>query len=331
MAVVLLLCSFRFSVVAMGDTTGNTTFDATDVFYINLLSSIERNVAMTAWLMRINSSVSIHRVEALSLTASPQFNISKVQYPCEATAGFNESLRVSSDDVVLTGLCIPPKNTLKEVACSLSHLKAISAAIKSPSTKPYALILEDDVQLAFDIDFDLFVREFPVDFAMVQMLVISVNTVDRLLNRYTKKGKLHAPWLHRYFSAGAYLINKKVMAQHIAGMLQSDIAAMRIEFIAGRGDCAPAKCCAEGRFQRGYPCVEAFDANADHYVFSLAPSRVYTSTIPLFRGSGLAANSTIGETHSHYIGGEALSKVDAIIDRFRRGELSLPPYARSVY
>jgi hypothetical protein len=58
-----------------------------------------------------------------------------------------------SNVVVIDKICSRPINTMRELACTVSHLRAINKAIAKP-TKDYAIMMEDDVILPFDVDFD---------------------------------------------------------------------------------------------------------------------------------------------------------------------------------
>ena len=94
------------------------------------------------------------------------------------------------DVMIVTQLCTRPRTTIKELACSISHLRAILAAVENeeasslPSAtsdtaslsrsflgeeKPYALIMEDDIKLEFDIDFDKLVASAPPDWGVLQL------------------------------------------------------------------------------------------------------------------------------------------------------------------
>jgi GR25 family glycosyltransferase involved in LPS biosynthesis len=55
--------------------------------------------------------------------------------------------------IIVTALCGRPRNTRKELVVTLSHLQAIRAAVYSNTPSAYALILEDDVYLPYDVDF----------------------------------------------------------------------------------------------------------------------------------------------------------------------------------
>jgi GR25 family glycosyltransferase involved in LPS biosynthesis len=69
---------------------------------------------------------------------------------------------------------------IKEVAVTLSHIKALYMAVTSTNKHPYAFIMEDDLQLVFDVDFDVLIQQFPPDFGIVQTFVIN-NNIGRLL------------------------------------------------------------------------------------------------------------------------------------------------------
>lgn len=63
--------------------------------------------------------------------------------------------------VLIRSHCGRKKNTKKELAVTLSHLHAIRSAIRSNSTNRYALILEDDLQISFNINFPALIASAP--------------------------------------------------------------------------------------------------------------------------------------------------------------------------
>lgn len=69
-----------------------------------------------------------------------------------------------------TALCGRKKNSKHELAVTMSHLKAMRNAIYSKSTKPFALILEDDMRFAFDINFKKLINSAPKNFGMLQLI-----------------------------------------------------------------------------------------------------------------------------------------------------------------
>jgi GR25 family glycosyltransferase involved in LPS biosynthesis len=74
-------------------------------------------------------------------------------------------------------LCPRPKNTMKEVACSVSHTTAIRNIFHriQPGTVPreYGIVLEDDMRFVFNIDFDALVASAPKDWGILQVSIFN--------------------------------------------------------------------------------------------------------------------------------------------------------------
>jgi GR25 family glycosyltransferase involved in LPS biosynthesis len=79
------------------------------------------------------------------------------------------------------------RNTATDIAVVMSHLKALYAAVHEPVATmkrnglgDYALILEDDVKLLYDIDFRALVRRAPRRFGILQLVTSNPEAVDLL-------------------------------------------------------------------------------------------------------------------------------------------------------
>jgi len=88
--------------------------------------------------------------------------------------------------------CGRKKNTRRELTVTLSHLLAIRSAIYDTSSgngSPYALILEDDLQLAFQVDFAALIRSSPnpAGFGVLQLVTsneFSVLNLQKVYNQH---------------------------------------------------------------------------------------------------------------------------------------------------
>ena len=126
--------------------------------------------------------------------------------------------------------CGRKKNTRRELTVTLSHLMAIRAAIyddgfshsgrkKGSGSSPYALILEDDLQIAFDVDFPALIQSSPnaTGFGILQLVTSNEFSVVNLRKVYEQHKTL---WVKRkdkddYWCAGAYIINKPILKPYI--------------------------------------------------------------------------------------------------------------------
>jgi len=148
-------------------------------------------------------------------------------------------------------LCGRRKNSLRELALTVSHLIAIYSAITAPNNHPYALITEDDIQFSFDINFNAIAATAPKDFAALQLLTSNHVVVESLWSKYVdeksiwvkkkKEGLIHLD----HWCTGAYLIKKSVMKKalkHIVYVRPDGV--MEVKIIAGYSrPCFPAACC----------------------------------------------------------------------------------------
>jgi hypothetical protein len=72
-------------------------------------------------------------------------------------SNISNGLAIKSTRVHILKLCPRPKNTMKEIAASVSHFSAIREAVLDHalgSSGEYSVIMEDDMKFIFDIDFD---------------------------------------------------------------------------------------------------------------------------------------------------------------------------------
>ena len=99
----------------------------------------------------------------------------------------------------------PEKFTKVEYACLLSHLNAIKQF--SESNNEVALIMEDDMTLEFKPYWKKsakqIMKQAPTDWEIIQLCyILQGNNLNLPKKIYTKNN-------NRYFSTGAYIINKK--------------------------------------------------------------------------------------------------------------------------
>ena len=96
--------------------------------------------------------------------------------------------RKSKVKIFVQAHCGRKKNTRRELTVTLSHLLAIRSAIydSSGSGSPYALILEDDLQLAFQVDFPALIRSSPnpTGFGVLQLVTSNEFSVLNLQKVY---------------------------------------------------------------------------------------------------------------------------------------------------
>jgi len=99
------------------------------------------------------------------------------------------------------------KNCSIEFATICSHLEAIKKGFMSGSN--YFIVCEDDVIFKFNIDFNKIISNFPKDFEIIQMMVISKGHLEYFYNSCFLKNTLFVNYTPITPSAAFYLISHK--------------------------------------------------------------------------------------------------------------------------
>ena len=94
-----------------------------------------------------------------------------------------------------------------EFACLCSHIKAIQEALKSDDD--YFIIMEDDIQIPFIIDYDALIKDIPADTQILQMMILYGPTVLHLYEFFKASKTHYVPWQYLLPSTGMYLITRK--------------------------------------------------------------------------------------------------------------------------
>lgn len=246
------------------------------VFWINLKRSIDRRKYFHSQMNAMG--MKNKRIEAVT----PQHDIMK-----------NITLKV-----------IPSvENLPNEQSTVVSHLLAIYNAVHDQDIDPlneFALIMEDDVNIEFDIDFRLLALTAPKEFGIIQLITSDSTVANRLWNEYKKaiinnnnqtddmktisstlftKRKTSDP----FWSVQGYIINKKVIQKFIdrVVIIDKNTLATRIKIVD----------------TNEYPCIRgqcSFPHRivSDTYIYS-GGNPSYIIKIPLFNGAHVGENSTI--------------------------------------
>jgi GR25 family glycosyltransferase involved in LPS biosynthesis len=94
-----------------------------------------------------------------------------------------------------------------EFACLCSHIKAMKQALESEDE--YFIIMEDDIQLSFLIDYQALVKDIPHDTEILQMMILFGNTAINLFKYFKYTNQKYIPWQYLLPSTGMYLISRK--------------------------------------------------------------------------------------------------------------------------
>ena len=201
------------------------------------------------------------------------------------------------------------------------------------------MIIEDDMSIAFDIDYKAFIKELPDNFGIVQLFTINHVNTKLFVDKYKSDNIASVPWEPHHWGTGGYLVNKRVFEKALAPLLSkpySDVFDLDL-FAADNVTRLPSICFKNEAFQPGLPCVLSRfmvpghgmlgGVSADYFIYSLVPGTSYTSAVPLLQGSRLAYNSTISERHSIYDRISIDTGRRAIHDMYY-GQLRLPSYLK---
>ena len=209
----------------------------------------------------------------------------------------------------------------RAIACLISHLAAIYTAVHDTSLVSsrggeFALIVEDDVQFHFNIDFRALALSAPPDFGILQLMTSNDYYSRYLWDNYKKDHKLWKPrvWEDGYWSAQAYLINKKNIRKFIDQVVRVDEhGAVSFHLMTD----LMHKRCMSG-------CVQPFCLAADTYIYNNG-GPTYISTIPLFNGASVGYNSTIHQkdVNAHRKG---FAVIDGVLSEVKSGNYSIPNF-----
>lgn len=127
---------------------------------------------------------SLVQSEIIRMTRTRSGRSSEIQELRNSSASIHN--KKNSRKIIITALCGRPKNSIKELVVTLSHLQAIRSAIYSASSSPYALILEDDTGIAFKINFTEMVETAPLGFGILQLVTSNDRSVKMLSKAYLR-------------------------------------------------------------------------------------------------------------------------------------------------
>tara|TARA_Y100000389_G_scaffold131621_1_gene129031 strand:+ start:3573 stop:4313 length:741 start_codon:yes stop_codon:yes gene_type:complete len=94
-----------------------------------------------------------------------------------------------------------------EYACLSSHIKAMKECLKY--TDEYFVIMEDDIFIPFDINYNDLLENVNTDIDIIQMMVLYDKTVVSLNSLYEISNINYIKWKYLLPSTGMYIISKK--------------------------------------------------------------------------------------------------------------------------
>jgi len=240
-----------FKSVSVSCNAPNKTGPPPDVFWLNLDKSFERRELFEMELARTGLLVGASRIRGLTPDKVVVPEALKVPHDCKTVSeqqylGWPEFKTRPSGRVFIDGLCGRPRNSKRELAVTVSHLMALRTAVNSGSSSPYALILEDDVEFSFDVDFHALAATAPKGFGVLQLLTSNDGNLKYLWKKYVGSGG-RVLWEPRsdvtdFWCAGAYLIDKAVMFPVIERLARKVCAMYHVLCCAV--PCCAVLCCA---------------------------------------------------------------------------------------
>ena len=339
---------------------GSTT--KPDIYYINMDKSRDRRVAMEAHLSEMG--LSYHRIRGLPY---PEIYIpddiqktwetrwcmleTEQKIPPRDSVIKDKKNPLHNMTAIMAGLCGRKRdvkknkgNVPKELGCTSSHLIAMREAIYSESRSRYALIIEDDVQFPFDVDWEELARSAPAGFGILQLFNSNQASMEETWLKYLKKNKL---WIQRlpmkfmdFWSTCAYLIDRIVMKPLVDSVIYEKDGWLQLKVIAGiNGPCVPDKCCVASnssnpavrndKFVGKPPCVWAPRGyQADSYLYAM--TRTYMLSMPLITNGRGTNQSTFHQSHVSLIHTEAFKRQRQYINLMLTGKVPPPFFSRPV-
>ena len=327
-----------------------------DAYFINLDRSTERRTAMENQLyqfgfpqpIRVRAYQpkdiivpnSIREVAGCKKILTPEAQQSFVN----GVVARADPATIMTDKVMLAAHCGRPKNTKFELAVTSSHLRALWTAVNDVGSSSYALILEDDVEFAVDVDIGSLIKTAPSDFAMLQLLTSNGDLASQLYSEYTRS-KGSKLWTlrgeHDLWCAGAYIVSKQVLRPVVNGLiseLERGVRGVRwhgVRVVAAFDKpCFPSMCCTNGSLTLSPElpgCVLAPRGyQADHFIFNLIPGRVYHLNTPIIKSSRASANSTVHQSHVATVHTSGFQRAGELMRDMlmRAGGRALPTFVR---
>jgi GR25 family glycosyltransferase involved in LPS biosynthesis len=228
---------------------------------------------------------------------------------------------------------IPP--TSHELGCICSHLLAIWHAVHDEVVdpeNPFALILEDDIALQFDVDFRSIAKSAPDNFGILQLTTSNSVEVDRMWREFVSTSGSNATlssklWREHSLSDGlwstqAYLIQKAVVRRFINSVVKlnkRNVPAVTIKYPNRTKYCSS---------RSDHSCFLPFRMVADLYLYA-AMTPVYTIRVPIFNGASVGVNTTIPTTGAKQDGARSnVAVVSGVIEDVKLNVSVLPYFIR---
>jgi GR25 family glycosyltransferase involved in LPS biosynthesis len=301
-------------------TTANVGVSTTlPVFYINLERSDQRRKFMEEQLMHMQHG-------------QPKFKRIRANNQ-------NDAMRATN----LVKTLIPPN--YHELGCLTSHLLAIWNAVhdtKLDPENPFAIIMEDDVEIQLDVNFMELVKSAPPNFGILQVTTSNSVEVGQMWEEYIVKANesvgpltdvalTAALWRPHGVFAGlwstqAYIIQKSVVRGFIDRVVKLNSKNVPMITIIHPNK-SNAQFCAIGR---DVNCYLPFRLVADMYLYA-AMTPVYSLKVPIFNGAVVGTNTTIPTSPAKDAGArQNFIDIGYVLNSVRGNHTRLPRFIRPI-
>ena len=332
-----------------------------NIYYINMDKSADRRRAMESHLTEVG--LQYHRIrglpyqeifipEDIQKTWETKWCMLQTEtlIPPYSAVVNNASSPLHNSTAIMAGLCGRRRdvkknkgNVPKELGCTSSHLIAMREAIYSDTSRSrFALVIEDDVQFPFDVDWEELARSAPAGFGILQLFNSNQASMEETWLKYVKTKK---SWIQRlpmkfmdFWSTCAYLIDRIVMKPLIDSVIYEKDGWLQFKIIAGiNGPCVPAECCVASnstnaavrndKFVGKPPCVWAPRGyQADSYLYAM--TRTYMLSMPLITNGKGTNTSTFHQSHVSMLHTDAFRRQRQYINEMLSGKVAPPAFAK---
>jgi len=172
--VIILISTFLLSFYYIWKNT--LTFKV-PIYYINIDESVDRKIYIINEFKKFN--ININRIKGITPNDIQESNKLTYHLKCQT-------------------------NTDLELACLLSHIKAIHTSYIN--NDEYSMIIEDDIIIHRMINFKKLIKTAPKDWDILQMFSLQSDHLYPVEDK-----SLWSKHNHKSYSAGAYIINRKGM------------------------------------------------------------------------------------------------------------------------
>ena len=229
-------------------------------------------------------------------------NVDRISDICKYNTSINnketiDTMNKQKKSHLIEGLCTQGIKWA-ELYCTMSHLLAIYRAVYSTTaTSKYALIMEDDVYIPIDTDFNALAASAPQDFGILQLMTSNGQMADVLWDQYKANSTTNNLYVKReddiYWSTAIYLINRGRLKPVIDSIIHIKPIQRNIthySIIAKQPDSnglMPTECTQQ---PNTHICIPRNTIVADSYLYNLTSTYLFALPIA-YAWSGF--NSTV--------------------------------------